>query len=350
MKNKNRIKAFLYQFMKICFAGLSSVVILSLFVVIYRYEGIHIRNLDGSTDYKWEPGQLKTQMVEGFSFLRMDSFGFNNAESVDTTPDILLMGSSHMEALELMQKENTSYLLNEKLEELSTYNIGISGHTIYRCVDNFENAVKTYNPGKYVIIETDRVSLDMKSMSEVVNGSAKAIASYDSGIMYYLQKIPAVKLLYSQFEKWISTSQKVTFEKPYTIVRKSEKQKEDKNDIDDEYEELLSQFLRKISVCADKNNIKVIIFYQPSEHLNEEGIVTYATDEKYLSAFSKECTRQGIIFIDMTSDFEKLYYENHILAHGFSNTAVGVGHLNKYGHYVIADRLSTVINETEAEK
>lgn len=51
--------------------------------------------------------------------------------------------------------------------------------------------------------------------------------------------------------------------------------------------------------------------------------------------------------MDMTDEFKALYEEKHILAHGFVNTAVGRGHLNKYGHRVIAQTLAEKIKEDE---
>lgn len=346
----NNSRLFFSRIGKLILAGLTAVIILSLVAVVYRYEGVHIKNSSGATDYKWEPGQLKSQMVEGFSFLRMDENGFNNAAVIDDQPDILLMGSSHMEAVELMQKDSLAYLLNDMLSPLSTYNIGISGHTIYRCADNFKSAVNRYNPKKYVIIETDRIEFDVDEMKSVIDGSAAPIPSYDSGLLFYMQKIPAIKVLYSQFDKWISESTEIEFESPCTVNFGDDSENDDKTDITDDYKETLRELLKKISVSADENGIKVIIFFHPPESLDKDGRVSYGEDEDSFSVFSEECKKQGIIFADMTPDFEKLYNEKHIMAHGFSNTAVGVGHMNKYAHRVIAEKLSEIINEAEADK
>ena len=49
------------------------------------------------------------------------------------------------------------------------------------------------------------------------------------------------------------------------------------------------------------------------------------------------------IFIDTDNDFIELYKTKHILPYGFINTKVGSGHLNKYGHEVIAKRLAKEI-------
>jgi lysophospholipase L1-like esterase len=62
-------------------------------------------------------------------------------------------------------------------------------------------------------------------------------------------------------------------------------------------------------------------------------------------AFEKACEDNDIIFVDMTDDFKQLYEEKNILPYGFINTKVGRGHLNKYGHMVIAKKLAQVIKE-----
>lgn len=347
MDCKNKIKTIFSFILKFIAAGATALVVLTIVAIIYNYEGVHVKNPNGSTDYKWESGQPKIQMTEGFSFLKMDVNGFNNSYELTESPDILAMGSSHMEAIELMQSENVSYLLNDSLKDYSVYNIGISGHTIYRCADNFENAVNEYKPRKYVVIETDRVLLDIASMRAVIDGTAERIPSYDSGLMYYLQKIPAVKLLYSQIDKWFSTSSAVSFRKPYYVKKNGNLSKTEETFISEDYKEALSEFLEVISSCASENGIRVIIFYHPGESLDKDGNVAYSTDGAYLDAFENECINQKITFVDMTPEFEKLYSEKHIMAHGFSNTAVGVGHMNKYAHKAIAEKLCAVIKDTE---
>ena len=61
------------------------------------------------------------------------------------------------------------------------------------------------------------------------------------------------------------------------------------------------------------------------------------------------CEKNNIIFIDMSDDFLKMYEEENVLPNGFCNTAVGFGHLNKYGHTAIARRLAEVIESDSSE-
>ena len=106
---------------------------------------------------------------------------------------------------------------------------------------------------------------------------------------------------------------------------------------------MLHSFLSIICDDVEDTGITPIIMYHPSETLSEDGSVRYKTNIDDLKMFAKTCEDLGIIFVDMTPDFERLYEEEHILAHGFINTAVGTGHLNKYGHKAIAERLAEVI-------
>lgn len=193
-------KTTLFIVIKCIISMIVAVMFLSIFVLMYSYAGIHLTNSAKSTDYKWRANEIKTTMTEGFARLRMDEKGFNN-DCTPTKIDILLMGSSHMEAVQMKRNENVSGILNQELPQ-STYNIGMSGHTIYRCVDNYGAAIEEFNPQKYSIIETSSVSASVPQMQSVINGTAERDPSYDSGPIYYLQLIPAFRPVYNQLENW----------------------------------------------------------------------------------------------------------------------------------------------------
>ena len=88
---------------KIIIAAIISILIPSLFSLQYSYTGVHIDNDTGASDYKWLPGKLKSNMTEGFTWLRMDE-GFNNSyKSKADHGELLLMGSSHMEVFHIFR-------------------------------------------------------------------------------------------------------------------------------------------------------------------------------------------------------------------------------------------------------
>lgn len=327
----------------------TSLFLLSIFVLFYSCSGIHIENKSLATDYIWESNQLKTNMVEGFSFMRMDEDGLNNAESFSDNKDvdILLMGSSQMEGVNVGRYENAGYMLNELVPDKRTYNIGISGHQLYNCVNNLPYALGYYDPSEYVVIVTDTVDMDVDLMQQVIDGEYMRIPSYDTGLVYLVQKwIPAVKTLYKNVADWRNA---------YAIDRGAEdrydsdaleiiRYKEESDERDNEkYIRTLQVFLESVSDTVEEHDIKAIILYQsPISAVDYEQ----SDEEKAnLDLFRSACETNGIEFIDMTESFKTMYKTEHKLPHGFINTAVGSGHLNKYGHKAIAEKLAKHVTQ-----
>ena len=280
-------------------------------------------NETGTTDYKWIPNQLRTTMSEGYSWLRMDKNGYNN-EIIPESIDILLMGSSHMEAYNVAVHESTASVLNKLLPDFSVYNVGMSGHDIYRVVKNIKSAVSEFKPKKFIVIETDRIRLDKNMIEKVIYGELADIPSYNSGLMYFVQRYcPAIKSIYKQIEDWRSSDQ---------ITVSTDKTVQSEIDIG-----LLESFFEKIKADSG-SDISIIIFYHPIMLIDDEGKLILSNEDD-VALFSMLCEKKGITFVDTTSDMVKLYHESHILPRGFINTGIGSGHINKFGHQVIAETI-----------
>ena len=95
-----------------------------------------------------------------------------------------------------------------------------------------------------------------------------------------------------------------------------------------------------------KVGVKLIILYHPSTQINADGSILFPDDEKDRMKYSNLCDEYGITFLDMTERFRLEYETKHILPHGFFNSSIGSGHLNKYGHEMIADELYRIIEES----
>lgn len=338
------MKEIIKFILKFIISAFLAIAVLSIFNLAYAYTGIHIDNPTGATDYVWEQNQLKTSMGEGFAWMVMDENGFNNhpeysRQCQQSGIDNLIMGSSNMEAVQVSQKENVAYLLNEKFEEKNTYNIGISGHDLYRIMDNVATAVRYYKPADFLLIETKDIVLDEQSMRAVIDQTASKIPSYDSGVIYYMQKIPAVKWLYKSMEDWISQSQAALL--PGGSDAASEMKTEEI--IPASYEDTLTEFLGLCAQAVEDTACTPVIFYHPHAVVNTDGSVEFDSEKEYLKLFAAACEKNGILFVDMTEDFEKNYKENFTLPHGFINSYVGTGHLNSTGHQIIADKLEDIM-------
>ena len=332
------MKTMTVKIIKTCMAGLLALCILSFFLLVYDYTGIHVTNSSGATDYKWMPRQLKTTMTEGFAWMRFDENGFNNPDGISlASVDVLLMGSSHLEGVHVSKEQGVASELRNRITEFSIYNIGTSGHTIYHCAQNLSAAVQEYHPQKYVVIETNVALPDTASMLEVLNDELKDIPSYDSGALFYLQKYcPALKSLYKNVQDWARS------EKGSSLPPMDNGESENGSAVSCD-KAVLSRFLAKMRKdCGDR---KLIILYHPQSSIDERGELSVT--EGKAAMFSEACAENDIIFVDVTEDFCALYHDHHRLAYGFTNTAVGQGHLNEYGCEVIAERLAQVIKEDQ---
>ncbi len=305
-----------------------------MFCIFYYNIPVHSTSKDGATDYVWEPNKFYSRWTEGFGYGRTNNEGYYDYKKYKKSDnvDILVMGSSHMEAAQIQQNKSTSGLLDNMLKDYYVYNIGISGHTFITCVSNLEAAITKYNPNKYIIIETNTVTFSDSDLNNALNNSVEEIPSYDGGVIGILQQNQLLRLLYHQAESFLN------LENEGDIIPNSQ------TNFDTNFN-LLNQLFIKMQEKAEKNNIKIIIMYHPSTTLNKDGSLNLSSENENIEEFSKLCKENGIYFLDMSDRFREEYEKNYILPYGFSNTSVGTGHLNKYGHEMIAEELYKLIKE-----
>ena len=277
-------------------------------------------------------------MTEGISWGKMDSNGFNNS-SVIHNPDILILGSSHMEATNVFQKYNTTNqlianLTNKKIN-LSVYNQGISGHNLLKCCQYLNKNAQNESI-KYVIIETQQISFNTEEIESLLNNQLTNKSSHDSGFIVYLQKLPFFRLVWFQFEQGLlklflpkkETSEKNTRIEPMDIIENN-------------YDKLFSY------IKQNSHDKRIVIFYHPTGKPQVSGNLEYSTDNNYLYQFGKSALKYGIDFIDLTNETDKLWQVEHKTTHGFCTGTAFSGHLNKNGHNLAARCLANYIFSQE---
>ena len=334
---------FTYNILKVILAGVIAVIILSVVLMPYTFMPVHINNHIKNTDYVWPSESYWMKMTEGISFGKFDANGYNNLNVVDN-PDIIIVGSSHMEATNVMQDENVGYLLNQKLENrYSVYNMGISGHHLYKVCQYLPQTLEIYdNPPKAIIIETSTVELTTESVNQVIEKSVKFTPSYNYGLIATMQKIPFFRIAYQQIEGGLLD----------LFMPEKLQGKNDDDDLSNDYDDVdlqaytyLFTYLKSIE---DKYGTEIIIFYHPFEKLKDDGTVEFEKTQ-HLEAFESAAQNYNLNFIDMTERFEKMYYEDNHVPHGFATGKIASGHLNAYGHAAISDVLLEEIGILEKE-
>lgn len=334
---------------KAAVAGVNALIILNIFSFLYYNVPLPEDNPTGATDYVWESGKFYSRATEGFAYGMIDNGGFKNSYNFSDVDkiEILIMGSSHMEAYQISQRQNVSSQLNNLFNgNKLSYNIGISGHTLLHCISNLEDALSFYSPTEYLIIETSTVTFSEIDIESVLDHSIKKLSSLHSGRLGYIKNtypniyrlykvLPYVSLIYSQLQNVNNSKQRNEVDLKL--------QEEDGNN----YEQLLNRLMEKTELeCAERNVVPIIIFH-PSIVVDTSGEPYANTDENKLNLFSAACEKNSIIFLDMTNTFINNYKKNYTLPHGFFNTSAGEGHLNKYGHKMIAEKLFEIITELE---
>ena len=334
-----RFKKALKWVCKALGAGCLALFVMTIFCMFYSNSPIHYPNASGATDYIWTPNAFYAQCQEGISHGQTNNEGFYNA--FDYEPgmkiDILVMGSSHMEGSNVDQRENTASRLNALLPDKTVYNIGISGHTFLICCSNLEAALKTYRPAGYAAIETSKLNFTIDELDSFLNGTIPELTDHSSGILGFLSKNQFLRQLYHQYQSFMNQSPQEEEEVFTADAYRDTPEPEDNS-------EMLDHVLSRLDRTASAYDTEVIIFYHPSTQIDADGSLLLPDDAEDRAKFSELCEKNHIIFLDMTERFQYEYETNHILPHGFSNSSVGSGHLNRYGHEMIAEELYKSIN------
>lgn len=323
--------------LKTLVAGVAAFLCMSIFCYFYYNLPAHEPTPTGATDSTWTTAHFSCRGTEGFAYTKTDENGYvNTFPHKKDSVDILLMGSSHTEAFNVNADQNYAYLLNQKLYDsnhnMYAYSIGMSSHNLGRCLNNLEHALTTYQPSKYVVIETHSAQISVPLMQQMINDSYIPNAKYNSGIAYHLQKFDFLRLIYAQLSNLRNNNQVDSPADPANF---------------DQYASYLDQTLQKAAGIAKSNNCTLVILYSSTPSVDYTGQLISPAYSKDLALLENTCQKYDIVFINTQSSYTKMYNETHCLPHGFTNTAIGKGHLNKYGHACIAAVLFNFVTTEE---
>jgi len=239
-----------------------------------------------------------------------------------------------MEGFNVAQDENAGAQINRIFSgDKYCYNIGTAGHTMLYCVKHLDDALSRYKPNEYVVIETFTLDFDKALLEDVAEGRLADIPSHTGGIIGLMQKLPYLRLFYTQhFKGGGEAFDSTEAAQPMGM---------------DEYRVAMGRVLDMVAEAAAKHEVCPIIVYNTTLLINSDGGVYTATDEAQLAAFTELCAERGIVFTDATARFMAHFEAEHELPYGFSNTSPGGGHMNKLGHRLLAEEVCAVIMERE---
>lgn len=331
------MKRIIVSFGKVLVSGILAMAICSLFCVGYKYSRLSVNAPMGATEVTSVPNSFQSNMEEGLAWRWMDANGYNNVTTYKDT-DVLIMGGSHIEGLQISQRDNLSYKLQEYLQNMKVYNVGKSSHYLDMCVNNLNDACKSFNPS-YVVIDANPLLCSKENMEAILNGTYEKVkpAADSSWYRYVEDYIPMTKLLLLNLQKWIENA---SIAESSAII----------NMDNVGYKNVLDSFLLYAEDIAYKQGCKLIFLYHPDNYsIAKDGSLQYEDDSKQLNILQTVCDKHNITLVNTKEENIKMYREQHVLPNGFVNTSFGKGHLNKYGHEAAARVLAGTITEMEEE-
>lgn len=316
-------------------AGLLAFGLLCLFCFFYYNVPVHYPNHDGVTEYSWEPDRFTSKGTEGFATGHTNNEGFNNLR--DYTPgetiDVLLMGSSHMEGFNVARDENAAAVLNTLFGGARrVYSIGTAGHTLLYCVKHLDRALTHYAPEGYVLLETTTLRFSPREMRAVVEGTYPDIPSHTGGLLTLLQKLPFLRLLYTKYVKNAESFGDTDTQPAPPVAFDAQAWEAD-----------ASALVGKIAEESAAHGVTAIVVYCPGIALRADGRAEADTDPEMLASFSALCEERGVLLLDLTQALSSSVERDQVLPYGFSNTAPGMGHLNRVGHRIFAESVYALI-------
>lgn len=272
---------------------------------------------------------------EGFAWGIKNNEGYNNLYDYERgmSIDVLVMGSSHMEALNVAMNESMPAVLGE-MSGLRVYNVGFSGYLFNSCVKTVQKAAEKYCPSKYLIMETFNVSFSDDEFREMLSPELPKIYVPQRNILRRFFRHNTILM-----KAWIAI--KYNFISP---EKRSQLTNPPSNN-----PELLAQVLARIKRAADFSGARAIIAYHPYITIHEDGSITLNVIPEAVNQFRALCEENGIYFVDAGQRFLDEYAKNYTLPYGFINTSAGSGHLNRYGHRMFAEEIYKLMKEIEAE-
>ena len=207
------------------------------------------------------------------------------------------------------------------------------------CMKHLAAALDTYEPGEYVVIETNTVDFAPEDIDAVLSGTLADIPSQSGALVTLMQKLPYLRLLYTvQFKGMAGAADADDTEaaKAPAALR--------------EPAAALSPLLGMAADICSARGVQPIIVFDPTVYVDGQGKAYTETDAGCLAAFESVCAEHGIVFVDLTDVYTGEYAESCQLPYGFVNTTPGAGHMNKLGHRLFAQEVCETIKALEEKQ
>ena len=348
-------KNIIYQIVTSFLALLLAFLILNglCYSIYWHPEKYFLKNL--ATDGIHKPNTPIVDGLEGYTILHTDSLGYINDKDLDFSGDYMVcFGSSDTLSKNVWFDEQYCTLLENKLKNdginLDVYNAGFENQGLHNIISNFKSASQQFADAKMIVIETswlpDKKDL-LAAAEKLESGDEEYVpfnqTEYDTSISSFrrcankISSLPYPRLLYSQITR-IRKNPKTT---PFVSFMYT-KDTDDEDKINyDAYPPVLNRAFAALRKNAGDK--PVVLLFNPYMKINKDGSMSVSANENIFKLLSKACSDNNIVFAETSQNNISTYENGYKVYRGFQNTSFPNGHINKYGHAVLADKLYEVI-------
>ena len=346
-----------------CLAAVISLLIANLISFFYRSGAGSIPRENAFSTSIRTPNSRMVRGSEGYGINHVDENGYLNDDTLPLKDNyILMMGSSHAEGLQVMQKDNMVSLLNNWIDPSArtVYNLGTAGYTLPLIIQGFQAGLQEFPHASAVMIEISQLDFSTEELTEAMDqtqydpacSGQTLMQSLDSGWRArneILEFVPLISLLRQQFDS-MNLSMKDAFgindfiEAQHAralsvsgaqAATKSEENAPLNDATDaDAYANALNQAL---ALMRAEFSGPIILLYHAGVSALPDGTIRIDRDMRYYDDYLASCEQNGIVFVDTGDAFLRAYEADYSLPYGFSNTTMPSGHLNRIGHRIVAE-------------
>ena len=356
-----------------CLAAVISLLIANLISFFYRSGAGSIPRENAFSTSIRTPNSRMVRGSEGYGINHVDENGYLNDDTLPLKDNyILMMGSSHAEGLQVMQKDSMVSLLNQMIDPTSrtVYNLGTAGYTLPLIVQGFQAGLEEFPHASAVMIEISQLTFSADELTQALNQTKYDPASTGQALMQsldtgwktrnrILEYVPLISLLRQQFDS-MNLSMKDAFGiRDFLKAQKARAAESDSAQdaasaeaaAAKETAAFTSALNQAFALLRAEYNGPIIMLYHAGVGIQPDGTYVVTRDMRYYDAYAAACEKNGIVFVDPGDAFLRAYEADYSVPYGFSNTTLLTGHLNRVGHRIVAEEFYKAwLNVQQEEK
>lgn len=270
--------------------------------------------------------------TEGRGRHRVDSRGYLNPDLPLADSPVIIVGSSFVQGKEVSAGKRFADLMNAALvpggDRLKVYTVSQDGFYLPQIARCFPALVAEFPSAETIIIETNLTDFSARELTDALEQptpdpqqqGAQLWAGYSPlrrTAMRVKETLPILTLGKLQLTAMLGSSAGTA---------------------EEEIPASQAHYDAVAALLRSQFDGRLILLYHPDVSIEHDGSLSVTAKEQE-ALLREACQRNGITFLDAGDAWLQAYADSSTVPYGFSNTAMGSGHLNESGHRVLAELL-----------